>query len=361
MAEVCTVVVDVGSSSVKAGYAGDDIPCLIFPSVNQKYPPSVEYVEASGSDLTNLEFGGPVTHPVCRGDVRDWDQMEKLWNRIMETIGIDKKDTASVFITESPRATVADRMKWGELLFETNLAPSICIGSSAPLSLFASGRTTGLVVECGAGLTSVVPVFEGLSLTHAAICMEFGGQDITSNFRKILTDHNYHIDFNDARMLKEKMAEVYVPSVLSFPGQTANYVNPPINYVNPPANYVSPPVNYIMRSGSGIEMKQFELPDGTQVSVPKQIFTDCTEPLFRNERIPYPAGLIAQVYDSLRLCDDSIRKDLAYNIVVAGGTSLLPGLSDRLMSEVQQRVATDQKTKGNQTVDIRVVPNSKYW
>ena len=49
--------------------------------------------------------------------------------------------------------------------------------------MFASGRTTGIAVECGAGVTSSVPVFEGLALSHAAVYSDFGGQEIT--FRQI--------------------------------------------------------------------------------------------------------------------------------------------------------------------------------
>jgi actin-related protein len=134
MAEVCTVVVDVGSSCVKAGYAGDDIPSAIFPSVLQKYPFEIEYAEP-------IEFNSDSPHrpPVQRGDIKDWDQMEKFWNKIMDMIVITSSESVSVLLTESPRSTMAERHKWGELLFETFRVPSMCIGSSAPLCLFASG------------------------------------------------------------------------------------------------------------------------------------------------------------------------------------------------------------------------------
>ena len=337
MAETCTVVVDVGSSSVKAGYVGDDIPCAIFPSLLQKHPHGVECIEATDGDLSgaSAEFGvASVAHPVVRGEVKDWDTMEKLWTRMLDTIGVNSPDSASIMLTESPRSTVAERMKWGELLFETFRSPSICIGNSASLSLFASGRTTGMVVECGAGLTSVVPVFEGLSLSHAAICMDYGGQDITCGLRKILSDIGVPIDFNDARVLKEKMAEAYVPSK---------------------------DIVYSGASSSSATMKRFELPDGTEVNVDKKIFTDCTEPLFRNTKIGFPNGLINQSYEALRLCDDSIRRDLAHNIVVAGGTSLLPGISDRLSVELQQRMMGEQRAKGTlHDINVRVIPNSTY-
>lgn len=294
MAEDCTAVIDVGSSSVKAGFVGDDVPCAIFPSVNSDYPRGTECVEAVTAELIGADFISGSSNPVNRGVVTDWDQMERLWSRIMESIGIASPDNASIFLTEPPKATVADRMKWGELLFETFRVPSVCIGNSASLCLFAAGRTTGTVVECGAGVTSAVPVFEGLPLTHAVITMEFGGQDITASLRRILAEKGVSIDSFDARMIKEKMAFV--------DGATA-------------ASAAS------KRSGTPTH---FELPDGTEVTVDARILTDCTEPLLRNDRA-FPHGLINQVSECLKLCDDAVRKDLANNIIIAGGTSMLPG------------------------------------
>lgn len=172
----------------------------------------------------------------------------------------------------------------------------MCVGSSAPLSVFAAGRTTGLVVESGAGLTSTVPVFEGLSLTHAAITAEYGGQDITCNLRQTLQNRGVEIDMADTRLLKERMAAVTL---------------------NPKQNSKS--------------MISFGLPDGTEVNIESRVFNDCTEPLLTTRAADSTynglggIGLIDQAFETLRLCDDSVRKDLAHNIILSGGTTMLPG------------------------------------
>jgi actin, other eukaryote len=197
-----------------------------------------------------------------------------------------------VLITELSRANVADRSKWAEMLFESFRVPSIYIANSSSLALFASGRTTGLVVECGAGVTSSVPVFEGLALAHASTSLEYGGQDISVNIRNALEDQGIQIDAGYARMLKERMA-----------------------YVNIDGGNLA---------GAEPQLSHFSLPDGTDVSVDSSLFSECTEKLFINSDLE-PAGLSAQVHESIQLCDESLMKDLSHNIVISGGTSMIAG------------------------------------
>ena len=143
---------------------------------------------------------------------------------------------------QSLKSTVADRSKWAEILFETFRAPSICIGNSSSLTMFASGRTTGIAVECGAGVTSSVPVFEGLALSHAAVYSDFGGQDITTNLRQNLMDNNFQILHSDTKLLKEKHCFIK-------------------------RNTFSQEKNNLESSGPESTMESFFLPDGEEVSV----------------------------------------------------------------------------------------------
>ena len=168
--------------------------------------------------------------------------------------------------------------------------PSIYIANSSSLALFASGRTSGLIVECGAGITSSVPVFEGLALAHASTTLEFGGQDVSANIRNALADRGVQVDSGYARMLKEKMAFVNVAG----------------------------------RTG-GQEQSLFSLPDGTDVSVETDLFGRCTEQLFVNDSVE-PAGLSAQVFESIQLCDDTLMKEFSHNVVVSGGSSMIAGM-----------------------------------
>jgi actin, other eukaryote len=236
--------------------------------------------------------------------VKNWEQLEALWKVMMDDIGLASSDSTSVLITEAPNASQADRLKWAEMLFETYRVPSIYVANSAALSLFASGRTTGVVVECGAGITSSVPVFEGLALAHAATTIEYAGQDVTRNILASLQDQGITIDVPYAGMLKERMA--YIRS------------SQPITPKRPSSRIPS------ASPSCEDPVAHFSLPDGTDVSVDRRLFSTCTDDLFVNSSFE-PNGLIAQVSESLQLCDDSLQKDLSNNIVIAGGTSMISG------------------------------------
>ena len=284
-------VLDIGSSSVKAGWAGDDVPSLIFPSVlSNSFKKDIESVEADvrGSAALADEF----ISPIQRGIVKDWKKMESLLQITFDKLGVSPGDSVSVLVAESPRTTPGDRMILADLLFEKFAVPSISIGNSASLSVFAAGRTSGVVVEMGAGLTSVVPVYEGLALTHASIPTEYGGQDISAALLRLFADKGVSMDMSVARYLKERM---------SFLLPTA-------------------------QEPRSREKKTFVLPDGNEVTVDNSIFSDCTTSMFANER-SNNGGVGATTFEALMLCDESIRKDISQHIILAGGTSMLPGNS----------------------------------
>lgn len=198
-----------------------------------------------------------------------------------------------MFFVESNKATTEDRAKWADLLFETYHSPSICFGNSSVLSIFASGRTSGLAVECGAGSTCTVPVFEGLALNHAVICMDYGGQDITYNLKKLFNERNINIDMNSAKSVKERMAFAQGFASKDLPHTSANTAS-------------------------------FSLPDGQDVTVDSRIFSACAESFFVKDEHGH-GGLVNQVYESIALCDESVRRDLAGAVILSGGTSMLAG------------------------------------
>lgn len=320
MNDELNVVVDFGSSSIKAGFAGDDVPLLVIPSclsVNTKTE-SIEWSENG----TNC--------PIQRGAVVDWDPIPKLWEKVFASLGIKETETVTVTLTESLKATTTDRAKWAEILFDTFHVPSVCIGNTSSLTVFASGRTTGVAVECGAGLTSSVPVFQGLALTHAAVNMDYGGQDISAALRKALIESGHPIDFLDAKTFKETHCMVVLHDETDIDH----------------------------------EMETYLLPDGTEVTLQKKIFHQCTSKLLDNASLDTAltvGGIVKQTFESLSLCDDSIRRELMGNILLAGGTSLLPGLGDRLQHDLSKRIIDHHDSRLQfQQNELKVFPSSFY-
>jgi actin len=254
--------------------------------------------------------------------------MEKLWHNLVDNSGV-AIDNTSVLIIESVKSTLIDRSHWAELLFNTFHVPSICFGNSASLSVLASGRTTGVAVEVGSGITATVPVFEGLVLKHATVTMEHAGQDISINLRRLFNERNIQIDLNSAKIIKEKLAH------------TQGYRNKDLDHTV--KEYVS-----------------FCLPDGNDVNVETKVFRDSTDSLFVNNKIA-TGGLVSQLHESIILCDDSLKRDLTQNIITSGGTSMIPGFGDRLYAETVAKfqAETDPKLSSLSQL-VRVVPTSSY-
>ena len=81
-------------------------------------------------------------------------------------------------IKKGPKTDHVSRHKLAEIMFESMNVPSFYLSNQSVLSLFASGRTTGLVIDCGAGVTSTVPIYEGYAVPHAIRRNDFAGNDI---------------------------------------------------------------------------------------------------------------------------------------------------------------------------------------
>ncbi|KAJ3430551.1 alpha-centractin [Anaeramoeba flamelloides] len=311
------LVIDNGSGMIKVGLAGDITPKCLFPS----YVGKVKYMKVMAGGLEGDTFVGEqaeknrgllkLQYPMEHGVIKNWEDMERIWHYIYSTLKIQREEHP-VLLTEPPLNPTSNREKNAEIFFETFGVPALYISLQAVLSLYSSGRTTGIVLDSGDGVTHAVPIFEGFAIPHAISRIDLAGRDVTKHLQLLLRKAGYSFttssEFEIVRYIKENACEI----------------------------------SENLRKDQEIEFEKktqqlhYRLPDGNEITIRNERFM-AAEILFNPEIIGSEDEGIHQILEnSIRRTDLDLRSQLYKNIVLSGGNTLFRGFGDRLLNELKE-------------------------
>lgn len=335
------VVIDVGTGYTKAGVAGEEWPRIVLPSTVgfPKHAAAMPEEEAYtkeyyvGKDAINMRGVLSLEWPVEHGIIEDWDAWEKLISfTYYNSLRINPEDRA-LLLTEAPYSPRRNREKMAEIMFETFGVPALYVETQALLSLYASGSTTGLVLDSGEGVTHVVPVVESFLLKHAIKRLNIAGRDLNTKMRQLLKARGFYLESSGGREIVRDIKEKLAYFALDFQEELEKAKKVPKSI-----------------------SEEYELPDGQVVTLIEERFRT-PEIMYRPAMIGVEQDSISRtVYEAIMDCDMNVRPRLYSTIALSGGNTLVENFPDRLENEIKELVPERAKDK----VKVDAIPERQY-
>ncbi|KAF3922409.1 Actin-2 [Arthrobotrys entomopaga] len=331
------VVIDNGSGTIKAGFAGEDTPKCYFNSFvgRPKHPRvlagALEGDVFIGSRAQDLRGLLKIRYPLEHGIVTDWDDMERIWQYVYSDELKTLSEEHPVLLTEAPLNPRANRDMAAQIFFETFNVPALFASVQAVLSLYASGRTTGIVLDSGDGVSHAVPVYEGFAIPSAVRRIDVAGRDVTEHLQTLLRKSGavFHTSAEKevVRSIKERTSYIAL----------------------------DPKKEEKEWAGGGVgKSEDYKLPDGNILKLGAERFR-APEILFDPEIIGLEYQGIHQILvDAIARTDMDLRKALYGNIILSGGSTLTKGFGDRLLAEIRRLAVKEMKIR------ITAPPERKY-
>ncbi len=324
------LILSIGSDTFRMGWAGNDFPDIIAPSV---------YV-----DITENIFKTDVIEGFeeifIKEDLIDkhlFGQEALKYQNILELRAFWKESNYNVLIKyfynyytqlnikeenqfRQPLVILSpffmtdiEKAKLQKIFFDFFHFPAILFLSESQAILSALQKVSGVIVNIGESSTFISTIYHGFTNIMARDVFPVSGKDLTNYFLNLIisekgTGKNIILDRWLAKEIKEKTA-----LCVMNPEQEKERIKEGLTKYNQPINF----------------------PDGTIVTISSERFM-IAEPLFKPALIHIDyMGLPEAISKVIKSWERENWEELVPNIIIAGGSSLISGLKERLIAEVK--------------------------
>ena len=296
---------------MKAGFAWAESPAASFPSVVSRAKGGYYGV---GDERMGVR--GMVSYGCARanGAVRDWEDVEKLWNYMFfQELRVDPEECACLF-TEGVDHERRDRERLVQLLLETFNVPHLYVSTPAPLALYATGRTTGLVVDSGFNWSTTAAVVDGYAAPESILRTELAGKHVTDWILREVNRKGHYLGRNERKNGESIKERLCVVGDIDEGG----------------------------KQHSGNWQRHCKLPDGSVISLEQREVLS-PEMLFQPKMYGKHEESIQDIsIKSIYRCNLSVQEELSASIVLTGGNSLFGGFKERMEAEIQRKLRSER-------------------
>ncbi|TIA89124.1 hypothetical protein E3P99_02237 [Wallemia hederae] len=354
--EVSAIVVSAGTSTLSAGYAGEDTPKLVIPT-QYTHKGNDAYFGDNGVDV--YRDGFDVDNTMSDSLINDFDRFTQLLEHSLTHLLRADTQQHPLLFTEPAWNTHKHREKIAEIAFEKFNVPGFYIANDSVLSAFAAGKSTALIIDIGAESTSVTPIVDGFVLRKGVLRNNVGGTQVTNHYLNSLEQTQRD------NLLKNLIPHQLIDSKTSCePGQAPNFsLRQDIHPTESWLNYSKSKILKDWREATSAILestwdehkvyqrspKSYEFPNGFSDSYQVARFK-------ANEILIHPNTFQSQpstntfepasispssqkslpdlIRESIQAAESDSRTQLLSNIILVGGVSATPGLSERIQNDV---------------------------
>lgn len=309
-----SVLIDIGTRFCKAGIFEYEKPSLIFPTrIGKKKDDLIDYY---GEDIELSPSFEELIDPIENGTIKDFNSLCSVIRGIFQSLNIDPEDS-EVILTEPSLNSINNRENLFAYMFEELKIENLFIANQALLSLCSTGKLTGIVLESGAGVTQIVPIFDAHIFPYGINRIDFGGNDLSDYLNRLLFETNNHF-YKNKKYLKF------------------------LEQIKKEACYIE--YNYKKKLDS-VKPYQIKLPDGNSINIKTERIT-VPEAIFKQKFLGKDRdGIDVFFLDSINKCKETDQKKLYENIIVSGGNTNFPGFEAKLEKKIKKKIGKNKNVR----------------